>query len=744
MSEPRNDLPQTWSGQGIGWIMDKLFALATPAWAYGPTMQAVRNGFLLCLPLVVAGALAVLMSNLPVQVYQDAMRTLFGAQWKQFLGLVWQGSFGILSLPMVFGVCCNLVLDHNQRRPLAPVNPVTAGIVALASFAVLLPSDDFVAQLGVPGLFVGILASVTATRIFLRLVRVRFLQMRIYPDGIVQVSQAFSCLAAGVLTVMLFAGVNLGARALTGVSVHECIHGLLLFPFRLDMLQNMLDTGIAYVFITHVCWFFGLHGTNVFDPLTRDIFEAATQGNLAAQAQGLPPPHIITKHFLDTFVFMGGAGASVCLLLAIFAISRDGGNRRLARVSLVPGMFNINEIVLFGLPIVLNPIYFIPFLLVPMALTLTSFTAIRYGLAPPPLTALDWTTPPLLGGYFSTGHIAGSLLQIFNIILGTLIYMPFVSVSDRIKEERQKRAKRDLLEIACSNAVGPSGKKCLDRDDEVGALARILARDLEVALKTGAGVYLEYQPQVDGSAGRVVGAEALVRWRHPVYGLIPAPIIVAISEDADFMRDLGFRVLNEACAERARWHAAGLDTCFKMAVNVSIRQLDDVTLPGRLAQCLEKHGLTRKMIGIEVTESTALDPDAPHNLILGQIHDLGFSISIDDFGMGHSSLVYLKYFPVDTLKIDKALSKDVASSQICVEIIATIVDLCRALDTRIVVEFVETQEQIDVLDRLGCHIFQGYFYSPPLPGEKMLEYALRMNGRSRDSGDGERQDGARA
>jgi EAL domain-containing protein (putative c-di-GMP-specific phosphodiesterase class I) len=106
---------------------------------------------------------------------------------------------------------------------------------------------------------------------------------------------------------------------------------------------------------------------------------------------------------------------------------------------------------------------------------------------------------------------------------------------------------------------------------------------------------------------------------------------------------------------------------------------------------------------------------------------LGFAISIDDFGMGHSSLVYLKYFPVDVLKIDKVLSKDVASSKISAEVITTIVELCRALDIRIVVEFVEDQEQIDRLHALGCHVFQGYFYSPPLSGGDVLAYALRMN-----------------
>ena len=710
-------------------LMEKLYGWVTaPVWATSSTMQAIRNGFLLCLPLVVAGALAVLFNNLPLPFYQDAMRGLFGPDWRQGLfAMIWQGSFGMLSLPMVIGISYNLVLSNNQEKPLTPVNPMTASVIALGAFVFLLPPQDVSGSVGVQGLFVGILASLGAIRLFLRLTNMKALQMRIYSEGVASAPQAFASLIPGLLTLLAFAVIGLGFRAAFGVSVQEAIREMVLFPFRLDLFRDMLSTGIAYVFITHLCWFFGLHGTNVLDPLTRDIFEVATQLNLVMQAQGLPPPHIVTKSFLDVFVFMGGAGTSICLLIAILIASGNHGSRRMAKISIAPGLFNINEIVLFGLPVILNPVFLVPFLFVPLALTLVSFLAIYLGMVPLPSVAPDWTTPPILSGLLATQSVAGGLLQVFNLILGTLIYLPFVKISDRLKSERQKAAQRKLLEISCSNVVGPSGKKCLDRDDEVGALARILAHELEIAMKTGKGLYLEYQPLVDGLTERVVGTEALVRWRHPVFGLVPAPVIVAISEDGEFIQALGLWVLNEACAERARWRTAGVAANFKTSVNVSARQLDDESLPEKVAQCLDRHQLARKMIGIEVTESVALDPDALHNRILNSLHDLGFAISIDDFGMGHSSLVYLKYFPVDVLKIDKVLSKDVVSSKISTEVITTIVELCRALDIRIVVEFVENQEQIDRLHALGCHVFQGYFYSPPLSGDDVLAYALRMN-----------------
>ncbi|MDR2209078.1 MAG: EAL domain-containing protein [Azoarcus sp.] len=712
-------------------LVDRFYALTVPNWVYHPTMQAIRNGFLFCLPLVTAGALAVLLNNLPLSGYQDFMKEVFGENWHKFGGLIWQGTFGVLSVPMLAGTSYHITVLHNQRHIDNPVSPVIVAPTSLTCLMVILPTDGengILEYMGTQGLFVCILVAIISSQIFLRLARIRRLSMLIYSGGMeASIQQSLAFLLPGILTVALFAGFYLLFLTVFGISIHQAVHDAILFPFQFEGIQQMMDSSIPYVFLVDAFWFFGIHGTNVLDPLTTGLFEAAQQANQTALEMNLPLPNIATKIFLDMFVFIGGAGTSVCLLAALLIASKNSGSRRLAKISLVPGVFNINEILLFGLPVVLNPIFIVPFVLVPIVLTIISYMAVYYGLIPPPIQELSWTTPPILGGYFSTGSLSGSLLQVFNIALGTLIYIPFVRISDREKTARQKKAMQALMEIACNNAVGPSGKKCLDRNDEIGVLARALAHDLKHALKTNTGLYLEYQPQVDHETGTVIGAEALVRWKHPVYEAIPVPIMVAISEDGEFMCSLGIWVLNETCAERARWRDAGIDERFKLSVNVSIQQLGDNKLVEKVMACLDRHNLQSHMIGIEVTESIALDPESPQILVLKELSDMGFIISMDDFGMGHSSLVYLKYFPVDVLKIDRALSKDVATSNICVEVISTIVDLCRSLNVKIVVEYVENQEQIDVLLCLGCHVFQGYFYSPPVSGEKCLQYVQDMN-----------------
>jgi len=712
-------------------MVGRFYALTIPNWAYSPVLQSIRSGLLFCLPLVTVGALAILLNNLPLPGYQDLMRAVFGENWKQFGGFIWQGTFGVLSVPMLIGTSYHLVVLDNQRNMANPISPVIAALTSLACLMVIMPSDGeagILQYLGTSGLFVSILVAVISGKVFIRLARIRWLVMPFYSEGTeASIQQAFTLLLPGILTICLFASFYCLFLAAFGISVHQAVHNVLLFPFQLEGFRDTLGSNVLYVFLVNVFWFFGIHGTNVLDPLTGELFETTQLINKMAMEMDLPPPYIVTKNFLDMFVFMGGSGTSICLLAALFIASRNGGSRRLAKVSLVPGMFNINEILLFGLPVILNPIFFLPFVLVPLVMMLTSYLAVTIGLVPLPVRELSWTTPPILGGYYSTGSVSGSLMQVFNLVLGTMIYVPFVRIFDREREARQKKAMQALMEIACSNKVSPSGKKCLDRDDEVGVLARALAHDLKLALKTGKGLYLEYQPQVEYRNSAIIGAEALVRWRHPVYESIPAPIMVAISEDGEFMPALGLWVLNEACAERARWREAGIDDYFRTSVNVSIQQLGDNGLAKKVVDCLDRHNLQHHMIGIEVTESIALDPESSHNLILKELNDLGFVISMDDFGMGHSSLVYLKYFPVNILKIDRALSKDVASSNICMEVISTIVDLCRSLNVKIIVEYVENQEQIDVLLCLGCHIFQGYFYSPPIPGERFLRYVLSVN-----------------
>lgn len=688
-----------------------------------PVLAAVRSGLVVTMPLVFLGSLAVLLNSFPLESYRVFMEGQFGNGWRMFGGYVWNGTFGIMSLVMLFSIGQYMADLHNLSvNPLVQVNPVIAGLVSFACLLCLIqPDGSYLPQrwIGVAGLFVAMLVAYVSTRIFIFLCSFKRLRLHL-PGGSTELAipQAFNALFPAMLTVLLFAGIGVGVQAEWNSSVHELVHSMLRMPF--DVAGDSLERGLLYTFSLQMLWFLGIHGANVLDPITHDIYSTLMAANEAAAAAGLPLPHIMTKSFLDVFVFIGGCGTSVSLVAALLIFGRTQSNKRLAVLSLVPGVFNINEVILFGLPVILNPVLLIPFILTPILLAALSYAAVFNGLVPGTSKVVEWTTPVFFNGYYATGSVNGSLLQLFNLVVGTFAYAPFVLLSDKLHRRRITAAFRQLLNRACAIDTGPMGQRCIDRKDEAGSLARGLLVDLEEAQYKAGELFLEFQPQVSSGTGRVVGVESLLRWRHPLHGMIPAPITIALAEDSTLIRPLGLWIFEEACKVRKAWLDAGVEDII-MAVNISALQLEE-TMPRRVVEILQRHRLPPDLMELEVTESSSLDAGTPESLILSRMHSMGLRIAIDDFGMGHSSLKYLKQFPVTSVKIDGAISREVVTNPICADIVGSITKLCRARGMTSVAEFVENDAQVAVLRELGCDVFQGYKYSKSLPADECLAF----------------------
>ncbi len=689
-----------------------------------PLLAAVRSGLIVTMPLVLLGSCAVLLNSFPLPAYKTMMQDVFGPNWQLFGGFVWNGTFAVMSLILLFSIGQHLAEQYNAANPVVQVSPVITGLVAFASLVCMIEVNAGMLPqrwIGVAGLFVALLVALVASRLFLFLFSCKSLRLHL-PGGSTDlaVPHAFNALLPGMLTVLLFAGIGIGVQALWGTSVHEAVHTLIRKPF--DAAGDGLERGVLYIASLQWLWFFGIHGANVLDPITHDIYGAAMAANEAAAAAGKPLPHIMTKPFMDTFVFMGGAGASISLAGALLLFGNAQANRKLAGLSLVPGIFNINEVLLFGLPVILNPVMLIPFVLTPLLLALISYVAVASGLVPGTRAAVEWTTPILLNGYLTTGSIKGTALQLVNITVGIFAYAPFVLISNKLTAKRVGLAFRRLLTRSCATANGPLGQRCIDQRDDAGALARGLLADLEEARLSGRDLYLEFQPQITATTGRVAGVEALLRWKHPHHGPIPAPITVALAEDSAMIRPLGLWILDQACSVRKAWLNAGIEDLV-MSVNLSAMQLEE-SLPDNVTRILQRHALPPDMLELEVTESGALDTGTPESQVLSRLHALGVRITIDDFGMGHSSLKYLKQFPVTAVKIDGAISREVVTNPICADIVGSITRLCRARGMTSVAEFVENDAQVAVLREQGVDLFQGYRFSKPLVADACLAYII--------------------
>lgn len=225
---------------------------------------------------------------------------------------------------------------------------------------------------------------------------------------------------------------------------------------------------------------------------------------------------------------------------------------------------------------------------------------------------------------------------------------------------------------------------------------------------------LFYQPQVDAQNGALVGMEALLRWQHPERGLLAPGAFIELAEESGLIVPIGRWVIQTACRQVAAWKAAGLRPP-RCAVNISARQIAAENLVEDLRAALQEHRLAPGTLEIEITESMLMNDPLKASAMLEEIHRLGVHIAIDDFGTGHSSLAYLKRFPVGTLKVDRSFVQDLPHDAEDLAITGAVVALGRSLGMRIVAEGVETESQRDCLSTIGCDILQGYRFGRPSP-----------------------------
>jgi diguanylate cyclase len=237
---------------------------------------------------------------------------------------------------------------------------------------------------------------------------------------------------------------------------------------------------------------------------------------------------------------------------------------------------------------------------------------------------------------------------------------------------------------------------------------------------------LHYQPSIDIAAGRITAVEALVRWDHPLRGMIAPDKFIPLADETGLIGEIGHWVLFEACAQIRRWHEKGLDG-LKVSVNVSAVQFRQCDLVQIVADALAQTGLAPWCLDLEITETVLMqDADATIATLLA-LKAMGVCISVDDFGTGYSSLAYLRRFPIDTLKIDKSFMHDCTRDGHNAAIVRTVIALAKNLDLESIAEGVETEEQVKFLRAEGCDRLQGYYFSKPLPPDVLLDF-VRTNG----------------
>ncbi|VNJ62790.1 lichenan permease iic component (pts system lichenan-specific eiiccomponent) (eiic-lic) [Streptococcus pneumoniae] len=395
-------------------------------------LVSIRDGITLTIPLLLIGSLLMVIASFPIPGWEKYLGDIGVADY------LWKGvdsSFGLLGLVASFGIAYFMARQYK-------VDGIPAGIVSLSSFITVTPFIRGEAGAGMPtafmaskGLFVAMILGLINGYIYQWFIN-HNIQIKM-PDGVPPaVSKSFSAIIPGAVTIVGWLIVYATLDKLSLPNLHEIAQVALGSP--LGLLGNNVIGLLILIFLNSSFWFVGLHGGNVVNAVMKPLWLANLDANKVAYQTGETLPNIFTSVFMDNFVFIGGGGATIGLVLALgYLAHKKKASKQLktlAPITVIPGLFNINEPAMFGVPIVLNILLLVPFILAPMFNLLVAWGAMVSGLVPLTYTDPGWTMPPVISGLLATGSISGSLLQIVLIVLDVLLYLPFViAIEKRFK-----------------------------------------------------------------------------------------------------------------------------------------------------------------------------------------------------------------------------------------------------------------------------------------------------------------------
>ena len=474
----------------------------------------------------------------------------------------------------------------------------------------------------------------------------------------------------------------------------------------INLLQDLLvtlslESQAAFHLITsHILWMLGIHGTTTYQysfDMTfyqQDIFPGLPYGQ-----------------FFSTFIIFGGAGSTLSLIIAIFMVSRQKHSKVIARYALPFSLLNINEPIIYGLPIIFNKYYLLPFITVPVINFALSYSVLSFGLFSIINTDITWTTPPLISGYILTGSYLAVAWQLFLIVLGVFIYMPFIRRSDRARACAENLA--EYLNISEKLDDINTEYESYKRHEKISEEEVILNRAINDI--TAGHLTLYYQPIINLKDNSIYGYEALLRLvkENEVY----PPIFLPAIENARLEAVIDLWVVNKVTADLEKWHT--IHPAPPVSINIYPRTLEcgnniDLIISKLSGQncrieILEKHCSKRSEIILNA---------------LSRMQAASIPIAIDDFGTGYSNLSMLGQISPDIVKIDKSIL-DSSNTDNGLILLKSICSTCKEMRLTTVIEGVETNQQLRQVSALGADAVQGWVFSKPLALNKAIQYQIQ-------------------
>ncbi len=673
------------------------------------TFTAIRQGMISVIPLVVVGSFALMLMSLPIPAYQRFINGVFNGIIVELLDFVYSGIFDFFAVILAVTTSVNYALAKQRQRkePVQTGDIVVLALITLVSLAGTLGiqyGSFKISDLSNLNTFIAMFVALVAGKLFFAIKKTKL--FRFTTKGTINNSvytSAIEGIAPSVLIIGAFVAIRWMFIGVFGVnSIQELLESLA------DQLILSVDynfgEGLAVLLLVHILWFFGIHGNNVLDPIVENNFTEVGS-------------EIFNKTFQDTFVILGGSGAVLCLVVAILLFARKKNVRNIGVLASSSVIFNISEIIVFGMPVILNPVFVLPFICIPIFNYVICYGAMYFEIVPKVVNQVEWTTPIFLNAYEATGSWKAIVLQVICFAVDVIAYKPFVT---KFEKQTDKRYAEDVLALVEMMKVDEESNRDViytERQDEFGNVARMLTQELEEAIEQKQ-LFLVYQPQVNAK-DICVGAEALLRWKHPVVGFIYPPLIIQLAREKGILHKIEELIMDRACSAIKRIEHE-IDSDFKISINLTNGSLEWEGFEAALAKYVSKYNVPNNKLWLEITERDAISSSIDTIEKIKSIKSKGHKFLIDDFGMGHTSLLYLQTNQFDVLKLDGILTRDILENKRNSQIISSIAHLSKSLQFDIIAEYVGTREQRDELAELGCYAFQGNLYSKPISLDELI------------------------
>ncbi|CAM3649634.1 PTS sugar transporter subunit IIC [Erysipelothrix urinaevulpis] len=399
-------------------------------------LSAIRDGFVAILPVMIVGSFFVLINNVIIgeNGFTNKLFNMPFTSLTEFGAVVVPATMSIMALLLTFTTAKSLSESYGDTGSVVPA-------IAVVSLFILMPVT-FDADMGIEYInthytgaasmfsaFIAAIATVELVRLFSK-VKAFVIKM---PDTVPpSISRSFNQLIPVMFTILIFAIIRIITNKI-GMPLNDLIFSVIQTPFT-SIVSSGIGLTVIY-FLYMLLWGLGIHTAFIFNPILEPIYLTSLAANEAAHTAGQAMTHVITKPFLDSVAFMGGAGNMLALIVAILIVSRREDYRSIAKLGFAPALFNISEPIMFGLPVVMNPILIVPMILSTMAGLLIGVISTTIGFMGHTYILIPWTTPPILGSFLSTGGSWGAVLTTSLIFVASVaIYAPFVMIMNKQRE----------------------------------------------------------------------------------------------------------------------------------------------------------------------------------------------------------------------------------------------------------------------------------------------------------------------